>query len=106
MLSILELLAVSVSPLVGWELPQAVLGVAGVAAPHPPVPPPPALLEGGGPHPLVPLEMAEVSPGSGAPPRSPPPGGNIQPPRLEGGTAELERLLLAAQGSESPGAAG
>ena len=95
MLSILELLAVSVSPLGGWELPQAVLGVAGVAAPHPPVPPPPALLEGGGPHPLVPLEM-EVSPGRGAPPRSPPPAGNIQPPRLEVGTAVLERLLLAA----------
>ena len=97
MLSILELLAVlSVSPLVGWALPQAVLGVAGVAAPHPPVPPPPALLEGGGPHPLVPLDMAEVSPGRGAPPRSPPPAGNIQPPRLELGTAVLERLLLAA----------
>ena len=51
--------------------------------------PAPALLtefwpEGGGPQPVVPLDMAEVSPGSGAPPRSPPPRGAPQPWRRAG----------------------
>ena len=59
------------------QAPAPLLG--GGALPQAPVP----LLwteeEGGGPQPEVPFEIAEVSPGRGAPPLSPPPGGSFQP---------------------------
>ena len=89
-------------PLVGSS------GMEGAAGAAPQAPPPalaggaepqlPALtrpLEGGGPHPEVPLDMA-VSPGRGAPPRSPPPGGSVQPVTA-GVNCSLERPLLAPQ---------
>lgn len=39
---------------------------------------------------MVPLDMAEVSPGRGAPPRSPPPGGGTQPLRRRGEERQCE----------------
>lgn len=71
------------------ELPQA-LGFPGFGFPlgfPPPPHPEPFEFEdwGGGPQPVVPLDMAEVSPGCGAPPSKPRPGGSLQPWR--GGVA-------------------